>query len=378
MLLRLRGGLLNLRGGPLFLSSAIFPSGRAAMSSQPASWDASRDALPGGGSVVSTSFLAAQLGRVTLLDASWFLPAAKRDGKLEHALRRIPTARHFDINAPGLCDAASPLPHMLPRARELGAALAALGVRHSRAVVVYDSQGLFSAARAWYQLRAFGHPRVAVLEGGLPRWLAEGRPVATEAEDAAEEAALAGIEAAELGAPAPEVEEWVLDEARVRGLAQVREAAAQRARLAGAADAADALRGAELLLDARPAARFAGAEPEPRAGLRSGHVPGARSVPHSSVLDSANHNALLPRERLVEVFRSAGVDVARPGALVASCGSGVTGCVLALALVQAGRPLERTALYDGSWAEYGAAAAAEAPLAVGAPEGDAETEALKK
>jgi thiosulfate/3-mercaptopyruvate sulfurtransferase len=202
--------------------------------------------------------------------------------------------------------------------------------------------------------------------------------VATEAEDAAEEAALAGIEAAELGAPAPEVEEWVLDEARVRGLAQVREAAAQRARLAGAADAADALRGAELLLDARPAARFAGAEPEPRAGLRSGHVPGARSVPHSSVLDSANHNALLPRERLVEVFRSAGVDVARPGALVASCGSGVTGCVLALALVQAGRPLERTALYDGSWAEYGAAAAAEAPLAVGAPEGDAETEALKK
>jgi thiosulfate/3-mercaptopyruvate sulfurtransferase len=264
---------------------------------------------------------------------------------------------------------------MLPRARELGAALAALGVRHGRAVVVYDSQGLFSAARAWYQLRAFGHPRVAVLEGGLPRWLAEGRPVATEAEDAAEEAALAGIEAAELGAPAPEVEEWALDEARVRGLAQVREAAAQRAQLAGAADA---LRGAELLLDARPAARFAGAEPEPRAGLRSGHVPGARSVPHSSVLDAARHNALLPRERLVEVFRSAGVDVARPGTLIASCGSGVTGCVLALALVQAGRPLERTALYDGSWAEYGAAAGAEAPLAVGAPEGDAETEALKK
>jgi len=278
------------------------------------------------------------------------LPAANRDGKAEFNSRRIPTAAHFDINGPGLSDKASTLPHMLPSAREFAPAAAALGISKQRTVCVYDGNGLFSAARVWWHLRAMGHTRVAVLEGGLPRWLAEGR-------------------ALDEGAPAPPPvpvaeEEWSVDPAAVRSLAQV--VAASDARRAAAAGGAGALRAAELLVDARPAGRFAGAEPEPRAGLRSGHAPLARSVPHSAVLDAARHNALLPRERLVEVFRAAGVDIAREGAIVTSCGSGVTGCVLALALAQAGRPVERTALYDGSWAEYGSISSLE--VAVGAAE----------
>ena len=288
--------------------------------------------------LVSASWLAANLSSVTILDASWYLPSASRDAAAEYASGpRIPGARFFDIDA--ISDRSSPLPHMLPAASELAAAAASLGVSLGRPVVVYDGAGLFSAARVWWSLRALGHARTAVLDGGLPGWVAGGHPV-------------------ERGAPPPlapiAVESgWRLREGAVRSLAQMVHNALQPQ--------------GELLVDARPAARFAGEAPEPRAGAARGHVPRSRSVPASSLLDAGDHNRLLPAEALERVLRAAGVPPEwGPRPIVTSCGSGVTACIVSLALTMTERPFEATALYDGSWAEYGCAA--EAPKCVGPPE----------
>jgi thiosulfate/3-mercaptopyruvate sulfurtransferase len=298
--------------------------------------------------VISTTALADMLPSVTLLDASWYLPSMARDGRKEYEARRIPGARFFDINAPGLCDTATTLPHMLPRPADFGPAAAALGISKGKPVVVYDGAGLFSAARVFWTLKAFGHPSVAVLSGGLPAWAAEGRPLDTGPPPPAP--------------PAP-AEAWALDERLVRTLEQVAGVVADR-RVCGAGSRA--VRNAELLVDARSAGRFEGTAPEPRPGLPAGHVPTARNVPFTAVLDAGAHNALLPPAELARVFAAAGVDVSRPGVVTTGCGSGVTGAVLFLALHAAGRPLEGLALYDGSWTEWASRPGTE--IAVGPAE----------
>jgi thiosulfate/3-mercaptopyruvate sulfurtransferase len=297
--------------------------------------------------VISTTEAESWLGagKATWVDASWYLPTAGRDGKKEYEAKRIPGAVHFDINGPGLSDTSTTLPHMLPSASDFSPAAAKLGISKARPVVVYDGTGLFAAARVWWTLTAFGHPRVAVLSGGLPKWEAEGRPLDTSPASSSSSPSSAS------SSPSTAPETWTLNAQLVRSLEQVVRGTAERRVCAGN----PALRDAELFVDARPAPRFEGDAPEPRPGLALGHIPLARSVPFSEVLDASAFNQLLPQDRLVEVFRAAGVDVSRPGPIVTSCGSGVTAAVVFLALAAAGRPLDRLALYDGSWAEYGGA-----------------------
>jgi thiosulfate/3-mercaptopyruvate sulfurtransferase len=306
--------------------------------------------------LVSPQWLRANAGAVTVLDASWHMPAAKRDARAEHSAGpRVPGSAFFDIDA--VADKATALPHMLPPAGEFAAAVAALGVRRSRPVVVYDTAGLFSAARAWWTLKAFGHPAAAVLDGGLPGWLACGGPVET------------GPPAAPPAPPAP-LEAWSLDAGMVADLRHMTATAAAWDAAAVGVDGSHRPTGGggsrlDLMVDARPAGRFTGEAPEPRPGLPSGHIPHARSVPFSALLDAAEGSTrLLPADRLRQVLADAGVpvDYAR-GRIVTSCGSGVTASVVYLALAACGRPTGGTALYDGSWTEY--AAHPDAPRATG-------------
>lgn len=265
--------------------------------------------------LVSTAWLAEHLNApdVRIIDASWFLPGSDRDPRAEYALVHIPGALFFDIDE--IVDETSDLPHMLPSPVKFASRMRKLGIGDGARLVIYDSQGLFSAPRVWWTFRAMGHEDVVVLDGGLPKWIAEGRPV----ED---------------GVPPPRERHFTTRYANdlVRDQAQVRRA------LAG---------GKDQLVDARPAARFQGEAPEPRPGLRGGHMPGALNVPSSSVI--APDGALKSAEQLKAVFEAAGVDLARP--IITTCGSGITASLLALALARIGR--DRTPVYDGSWADWG-------------------------
>ena len=265
--------------------------------------------------VVSASWLLANLDDADLriVDGSWYLPSQGRDALAEFEAGHVPGAVFFDIDR--IADTASALPHMLPDADQFAAAAGALGLSNDDRIVAYDGAGLFSAARVWWMLRSFGATRVHVLDGGLPAWKAAGGPL-------------------QAGPAAPEPATF--------------SAALDRAAVCDLDDVQDLLRtGAATVVDARAAGRFDGTAPEPRPGSRGGHMPGARNLPFTEVLDADKR--LLGTEAILAQFAAAGVDLDRP--VVTSCGSGVTAAVLNLALARAGKA--DVAIYDGSWAEWG-------------------------
>jgi thiosulfate/3-mercaptopyruvate sulfurtransferase len=252
---------------------------------------------------------------LVVFDASWYLPASGRNARHEFVAGHIPGARFFDIDA--LSDSASPLPHMLPAAGDFEARVRDLGVRRESRVVVYDGSGAnLSAARAWWMFRVFGHPGVAVLDGGLAKWRDEGR-------------------ALETGPPgAPPAGDFIarLDSRQVIGLNALRNHLTS---------------GDAQVVDMRSAGRFTGRDPEPRPGLRRGHIPGSVSVPYGELV--AEDGTLLEPARLRTHLARSGVDPDRP--VVATCGSGVSACALLLALASLGT--DGHVLYDGSWSEWG-------------------------
>jgi thiosulfate/3-mercaptopyruvate sulfurtransferase len=273
--------------------------------------------------LVSTEWLAAHLDSVKVVDASWYMPDDKRDPAAEFTLAHIPGAVFFDID--GLSDHATDLPHMMPSPGAFSRDIGALGIGDGDEVVVYDGAGLFSAPRVWWMLKAMGHDRVAVLDGGLPRWQREGRPLASGP---------ATPKSAFLTA--------ILKPGLIRDFALVKRALENAS---------------AQLTDARSPSRFTGAEKEPRPGLRSGHMPGARNVHYRTLLTP--DGAMKLDAELRAVFAQAGIDPARP--VITSCGSGVTAAIVMLALVKIGAP--DVALYDGSWAEWGGRA--DAAIATG-------------
>lgn len=272
--------------------------------------------------LLSTEALAAELGAADLVvcDATLFAPGDARAARSLYAAARIPGARYFDINA--IADTMSELPHMVPPVSRFEQLVSELGIGNASRVVFYDQLGLFSAARAWWLLRLFGHEQVAVLDGGLPKWQREGRALRSGEASAA----------AQNSPPAPPRYQASLHARRLRGLGDMLDnVRTQR----------------ELVLDARSADRFHARVPEVRAGLRSGHIPGACSIPYSELLSP--DQTLLPPDALRARFARAGVTA--DSAVVTSCGSGITAAVLTLGLAVAGLP--EGALYDGSWTEWG-------------------------
>lgn len=276
--------------------------------------------------MVSTDWVARRLGspRLAVVDGSWFMPAEGRSGKAEFLQAHIPGAVFFDIDE--IADRTTDLPHMLPKAEAFAEAAGALGLSRDLDIVIYDTHGVRAAARVWWTLRVMGFSRVHVLDGGFKAWLAEGLPTETGEQK-----------------PRPVTVEPAFDAQLVRDLDEVRGVVAS---------------GAELIVDARSAARFRGQAPEPRTGLRSGHMPGAANVPFELV--GAADGTLRSAVELKEVFEAVGVDLSKP--IVTTCGSGVTASVLALALARLG--LDRVAVYDGSWTEWGGLA--DVPVATGA------------
>ncbi|WP_439814716.1 3-mercaptopyruvate sulfurtransferase [Zavarzinia sp. CC-PAN008] len=280
--------------------------------------------------VVSTEWLAQRLTApdVRIIDASWYLPQEGRSGRQEYEEAHIPGAQFFDLD--DLSDEASPYPHMLPAPEKFASRMRRMGLGDGSLIVIYDGGPLLGAARAWWMFRAFGHGDVAVLDGGLAKWKAEGRPLTDERPPSRERHFTAR-----------------LNSLMVRDLDQMH---------------TNLKTGREQVVDARARGRFEGTEPEPRAGLRPGHIPGSASVPYKSVL--APDGTLLRGDDMRAVFHDAGIDPVKP--LVATCGSGVSAAVLLLALHTIGA--RRTALYDGSWAEWGAQP--WTPVAVGPAGGE--------
>jgi thiosulfate/3-mercaptopyruvate sulfurtransferase len=266
--------------------------------------------------LVSTEWLAEHLTDpdIKILDGSFKMPEVTPLASADYRMRHIHGAVFFDIDE--IADRASPLPHMLPDPIAFGVAMSKLGIGSGDQVVVYDTVGVVSATRVWWMLRAFGHERVSVLDGGLPKWLAEERPVTDTATPTTQRAYRVQ--------PRPEL---------VRNKAQLLANLGSRA---------------EQVLDARTRERFEGKAPEPWPGRRPGRIPGSLNLPYS-LLTNATDKTVVPAAELQRRFAEAGVTSDKP--VITSCGSGVTACVLAFGLYLAGR--EDVAVYDGSWAEWG-------------------------
>lgn len=266
--------------------------------------------------LVDTDFVAARLGAAdaVIIDASWKMPGSEGGGEDDYRAAHIPGAVFFDIDR--IADHTVDLPHMLPKESDFAAAMGAMGVTEDMTAIVYDSAGVFSAPRVWWTLRAFGMGDVRVLDGGLPRWKAEGRPL----------------------------------ESGVTQRSPRRFTATYDASLVfGWRDALAALAARNVqIIDARARDRFAGEAPEPRPGLRAGHIPGSLNLPWTELLDGGR---FLGKERLRAAFDNAGVDWRK--SIATTCGSGVSASILSLALNEIGTP---SAVYDGSWAEWGARA----------------------
>ena len=265
--------------------------------------------------LVSTQWLADHLKDpdLRILDASWFMPDAGRDGRAEYNAVHIPGARFFDIDE--VSDHRSELPHMVPEVEKFLSRVRKLGVGDGHQIVVYDSTGLFSAARVWWMFRLMGKTDIAVLDGGLPKWLAEERPI----EDLP-----------------PMIRDRHMTVTRQNHLVKDVTQVASASKL-----------GDYVIVDARAPERFRGEVAEPREGLRSGHIPNSRNVFFRDLLNP--NGTLKSNEVMAEIFRKAGVDMGKPAIL--SCGSGVTAAILALAMERLGKTDH--AVYDGSWSEWG-------------------------
>ncbi|KAJ3087200.1 hypothetical protein HK102_011605 [Quaeritorhiza haematococci] len=265
--------------------------------------------------LVSTDWLAANYDSCVVIDGTWHLPVLKRNARAEYLAKHLKNARFFDIDE--IADKSTKLPHMLPPVKQFEEQVGALGITSSDHIVVYDSYGVGPACRTYWTFKVFGHQKVSVLDGGLPKWVAESRATFNNTPNFPKKEYCAKLN--------PNL---------VRTYQQVLQAIETDS---------------EQIVDARPSMRFLGEDPEPRPGIRSGHIPGSKNVSFPSVVDPST-KTLLPKKALIDLFEHKGIDLNKP--VLTSCGSGVTAAILYFALEHIG--VRNLSLYDGSWAEYAA------------------------